>query len=112
MRIRLIALLIVSTLTVGCGTNRASRQSTPAKPGRILIRNYSYQPQKLILNAGSRITFVNHDHTAHTATSTNGAFDTGTLHPGQRTTVALSKPGTYTFFCQFHAFMRGVVVVR
>jgi plastocyanin len=58
------------------------------------------------------VTFVNHDQTAHTATSNKPAFDTGTVRPGKSSRVTLSKPGNYTYYCQFHAFMHGTVVVR
>jgi Copper binding proteins, plastocyanin/azurin family len=41
-----------------------------------------------------------------------GAFDTGTIAPGASRTVVLKRPGTYTYYCQFHAFMRATVVVK
>lgn len=52
------------------------------------------------------------DQTAHTATSTAKAFDTGTVGPGASRTVTVRKPGTYAYFCQFHAFMHGTIVVK
>jgi plastocyanin len=47
------------------------------------------------------VTFINRDATAHTATSTSAppVFDTGTLDPGQSRTIALAKPGIYTYYC-------------
>ncbi len=33
--------------------------------------------------AGARVTFTNHDQTAHTATAGNSGFDTGTVNPGE-----------------------------
>ena len=66
----------------------------------------------MTVGAGSRITFTNHDATAHTATSNKPAFDTGTVKPGQSATVTLRKAGTYTYYCQFHAFMHGTVIVK
>jgi plastocyanin len=56
------------------------------------------------------VTFTNHDQT--TATQSGGAFDTGTIAPGASRTVVLERPGTYTYYCQFHAFMRATVVVK
>jgi hypothetical protein len=37
---------------------------------------------------------------------------TGTINPGKSTTITLGRPGTYTYFCQFHAFMHGTITVR
>ena len=76
------------------------------------ISDYSFHPATITVAPGTRVTFSNHDQTAHTATSTQTAFDTGTISPGKSATVTLRKPGTYTYICQFHAFMHGTVVVK
>lgn len=103
---------LAGLMVVGCGSSGSS-SSRAGAPGAVgdQIRNYAFIPPKLTVKAGTRLTFSNHDATAHTATATNGAFDTGTIKGGQSKTVILSKPGTYSFYCQFHAFMRGTVTV-
>ena len=78
----------------------------------IPISSYSYHPATITVATGTKVTFTNHDQTAHTATSNNSAFDTGTVKPGHSATVALNKPGTYVYYCQFHAFMHGTLVVK
>lgn len=62
--------------------------------------------------SGTGITFSNRDQTPHTATGGPTGFDTGSIKPGQRKTITVSKPGTYTYYCQFHAFMHGTIIVR
>ena len=57
------------------------------------------------------ITVTNTDPTAHTATANSGVFDTGTLNQGQSAHLRLTKPGTYLYHCQFHAFMVGTIKV-
>jgi plastocyanin len=87
--------------------------ASPAK-GRVsvAVSGYAFHPATITVAPGAKIEFTNHDQTAHTATSTKTAFDTGTLKPGQSATVTVTKPGTYTYYCQFHAFMRGTIVVK
>jgi hypothetical protein len=53
----------------------------------------------------------NHDPTNHTATAQNQSFDTGTLAQGQSRTLVFNKPGTYSYYCPFHAFMRAKLIV-
>ena len=36
----------------------------------------------------------------------------GKINAGKGATVTPTKPGTYTYYCQFHAFMHGTVVLR
>ena len=78
----------------------------------VSISGYAFKPVSVTVAVGSRVTFTNHDATAHTATSNKPAFDTGTLKPGHSGTVTLKKAGTYTYYCQFHAFMHGTVIVK
>jgi plastocyanin len=92
--------------------------ATASQPGKaasghvtVAISNYKFAPAKLTVKVGTRVTFSNHDMTAHTATATGG-FDSGTIKPGASATVNFSKPGTYPYICQFHAFMHGTVVVQ
>jgi plastocyanin len=101
-------------------STRASSSATPpaAQPGKtasghvtVVIRNFKYAPAKLTVKSGTRVTFSNHDMTAHTATANSG-FDSGTIKPGASATVKFGKLGTYPYICQFHAFMHGTVVVQ
>jgi plastocyanin len=115
----LVALALAIPLAA-CGSSGSSSstaaKSSAAAPaaGKLAVKisGYAFAPATATVAVGSRITFTNHDATAHTATSNQPAFDTGTVKPGQSATVTLGKPGTYTYYCQFHAFMHGTVIVR
>ncbi len=121
--IRVGVLVLALAALAGCGsssdssaTHSSSHTSTAAAvksgPAQVSISDYSFHPATITVAPGTRVTFSNHDQTAHTATSTQTAFDTGTISPGKSATVTLRKPGTYTYICQFHAFMHGTVVVK
>jgi plastocyanin len=122
-----IAALSTSLLLVACGSSSSSSSTTTAKPASaaapaaapvasglvsVSISGYAYKPATITVKPGTKITFTNHDQTAHTATSTHKGFDTGTVQPGKSATVTFTKPGTYTYYCQFHAFMHGTVIVK
>ncbi len=80
----------------------------------VQIASYAYSPASVTVKAGTKVTFVNHDSTAHTATAQGGGltFDTGSLKTGASGTVTLTKPGTYSYICLFHAFMKGTITVN
>ena len=121
---RLVLLAFVSLLLAGCGQHSASSTSTSASSSRsatagvtrtaarVSISGYAFHSATITVKLGTKLTFTNHDQTAHTATSTTAAFDTGTVKPGASATITFTRPGTYTYFCQFHAFMHGTVVVK
>ena len=100
-------------------TSSGSAASSSAAPASghvtVPISGYAFHPAKLVVAPGTKVTFTNHDQTAHTATAAgSGAsgFDSGTIKPGASATVTFHKAGTYAYICQFHAFMHGTIVVK
>ncbi len=82
----------------------------------VLIRDFLFEPAAITVPAGTEITFTNQDTAPHTATSgpspeLRGVFDTGNLTKGQSKSVTLSKPGTFEYYCELHAFMKATVTV-
>jgi len=94
-----------ATHAASTGTHAGRTRST------VTISGYAYTPARLSVAPGTRITFINHDQTPHTATSTHSGFDTGSIRPGRSATITITKPGRYTYYCQFHAFMHGTITV-
>jgi plastocyanin len=90
----------------------STSSAAAAGPVNVSISMYAFHPATLTVAPGTKVTFTNHDQTAHTATTTGSGFDTGTVPPGKSATVTLSKPGTYAYVCQFHPFMHGTIIVR
>jgi len=109
--------IVVAVVALGLGQRRGGSAPTPpgaltsGKTPHLTIANYAFAPTPLTVRAGSTITITNTDSTAHTATARSGAFDSGTLKPGQSAHFTLKTPGTYTYYCQFHAFMTGTIKV-
>ena len=107
--VALIALILGQSPTVSSG-GRSARVAVGTRAS-LTIANYAVAPAALTVRVGTTVTVKNTDSTAHTATARSGAFDSGTLGHNQSARVTLRKPGTYTFYCQFHAFMTGTIKV-
>jgi len=75
------------------------------------IANFAYDPATLEVKAGSTVTWTNNDTTAHTVSQVGGGFESGKLDPGMTFSFTFDTPGTYDYFCQFHANMKATVVV-
>jgi plastocyanin len=108
--------MVVLGAVAACGQSSTASMSgssskAPSGKAHLTIANYAFAPSALTVKVGTAITVKNTDQTAHTATARSGAFDSGTLKPGQSTQFTLNKPGTYKFYCQFHAFMTGTIKV-
>ncbi|MCI0545963.1 MAG: cupredoxin family copper-binding protein, partial [Candidatus Rokubacteria bacterium] len=79
------------------------------------IRGFAFEP--IEVEAGRAVTITNADAVPHTVTAgkpaePSGAFDSGLLGRGESFTLRLDEPGEYEFYCTYHTFMRGRVVVK
>jgi plastocyanin len=77
------------------------------------VEGYSPHVIKVILGVNSTVTWVNQDSIDHTVTSDTGykGFNSGLMHPGEAYTFTFTAPGNYTYGCEFHPLMQGVVEV-
>lgn len=73
------------------------------------IKGHKFSPASLKMEAGDKVQFINMDGAPHTATATNGAFDTGRLNKGDDGVVEIKSGGIYDYFCAFHPGMKGKI---
>jgi plastocyanin len=114
----LLSLAASAILLLGCGSDSGGTGQTSATPSgsgatAVTIKNYIYKPATITVPKGTTVTFTNQDSTAHTATSKeSGVFESGPIETGKSAKVILNTSGTFTYYCLFHPFMKGTIVVE
>lgn len=93
----------------GCGGGSES-------PGRATVKatDFHFNPVRIEVRTGGRVTFTNLDRASHTVTADTGSpmdFDTGRLKSGDGKAIEFDEPGSYPYVCLFHPLMTGVVAV-
>jgi plastocyanin len=73
-----------------------------------------FSPHVLVVPAGSRVAFPNHDPFNHNvfSLSEENPFDLGLYGRGETRTISFARPGVVRVYCNVHAQMSAVVVVR
>ncbi len=100
------------SLTFGAALTLAtSNQARAATTHKVKIRGFKFSPRKLEVAVGDSIEFENRDSAAHTATATDNSWDTGTLGFGEKATIPVTDGMKTSYFCRFHAAMKGSLVV-
>lgn len=88
-------------------------EATAATGVTVDIVNFAFSPDPVEINAGESITWTNQDSVPHTATATDrSVLQSGTLNQGDSFTQQFDTPGTYDYFCEFHANMKGTIIVN
>ena len=101
----------VPSTGTGEATASTGPSTTSAGGASISIKNFSFSPVPLNVKVGATITITNNDSTDHTFTDDGGVFDTGHIAPAASKTVMIAKAGTYSYHCNIHPSMKGVIGV-
>jgi plastocyanin len=98
----------------GAVTPQGSPTTRAASALQVSIENFAFDPEELVVAAGTTVTWVNADDVAHMVTSKAAppVFDSNTLHTGDKFSFEFKTPGTYNYFCKPHPYMTGRVIVK
>jgi plastocyanin len=99
------AVAVLVATTAGCG----SADPGPPTPSdldeidlsvdhTIVVDDDGFDPETLEITAGEVIQVVNEGESEHSLTAEDRRFDTGSLQPGDDTTLVLTEPGEVTVF--------------
>lgn len=130
----LASLVVLGVALAACGGNDDADDDGAAAPvatdaadaAEVAIRLVAFKPDRVEIEAGTTVTWVNEDPGAHTVTSgvvedgassvtaePDGVFDSDELATDESFEHVFDEPGTYSYYCELHpATMRGVVTVR
>jgi plastocyanin len=98
---------------LGCFSDRpATGPAPPASGGTaVAIANFAFVPAALSVTTGDTVTWTNMDDVSHTVSADNDAFDSAAFGHGMTFQFTAGPPGTYTYFCRIHPFMKGTLTV-
>ena len=82
-----------------------------AAPGSVTIKDFDFGPASVTVNVGESVTWTNSGPSGHTATASDGSFDTGLLAKGKSGSHTFTEPGTFSYICTPHPSMKGTVRV-
>jgi nitrite reductase (NO-forming) len=104
------------------GTTSSTTTTTPAGSVSVAISsgsalnttsNYFSPPTiTVVIGVNSTVIWTNDDSAEHTVAATNNIFKSGIIEPGQSFTYTFTIPGTYSYYCTIHPWMKGTVIVK
>jgi LPXTG-motif cell wall-anchored protein len=92
------------------GLNGRVTARAAGDPG-VAIADFHFSPSTTTIHVGDTITWSNSGPSSHTATATNGSFNTGILKKGHSASHTFGQAGTFSYVCQIHPFMHGTIIV-
>lgn len=77
----------------------------------VSVVNRTFEPQNVTIQAGDSVIWTNNDIMPHTVTATDGSFDSDFLAVGAQFAHHFDSSGTFSYICQYHSNMTGVIQV-
>ena len=98
------------------GADSRAEPGDAAAARESVIANFRFE-SPIEVARGETITFRNADEVPHTVTEQTASesdrtFDSGELGANGTFSVSFDEPGNYAFFCKYHQFMMGTVIVK
>jgi amicyanin len=112
MRSAIAAAVLGAVIGTGlAGGVLVARAQTAA--AAVSIDNFTFNPQKLTVKAGTTVTWTNKDDIPHGIAATGNAFARSNAMDTDNTySFTFTTPGTYQYFCYIHPHMTGTIVVE
>ncbi len=107
--IRVATALAVAVLTAAIAFPAASARAAEME---VKIDNFTFAPQRLVVKAGTTITWINDDDIPHTVASSTKLFKSNALDTKDKFSFTFTTPGAYEYFCSLHPHMTGAIVVE
>jgi plastocyanin len=76
------------------------------------IDNFTFEPEKLTIKAGTTVTWTNRDDIPHTVASKDKLFKSKVMDTDESYSFTFMTPGEYTYFCSLHPHMTATIVVE
>lgn len=102
---------------------QSSSTSTPSAPAhakaghkRVLAKelngSYVFAARTVRVRVGTTITWSNTSDAEHNVTFDRNSNVDMDFEPNKSVSYTFTKPGTYTYHCEYHPFMKGTVIVH
>ena len=112
-RVGIAVCTMLFTAVIATGISRAIAVKAAPPDHVVKIENMKFSPAALRVGVGDRVEFRNDDLVPHTVTAkSTGAFDSGSVKPGESWTLVAKTAGGFGYTCTFHPMMVGELLVR
>ncbi len=103
-----LAALVSAALLWGLG---AAPEGAPRRHV-VEISGFAFAPRTLEVGVGDTVVWLNRDFVPHTATATDGAWDSGEIAGNASRSYVARERGRYEYVCELHPSMTGTLVVE
>jgi plastocyanin len=76
------------------------------------IEDFAFHPSNISILQSATVLWENVDNTAHDARDDDKEWETPLIQKDGSASLNFNEPGTYTYHCSIHPYMKGTITVR
>ena len=114
-----LAAVLGTLMLIGVACSGSAAGSNPASETpavgvtQVRLQDFGFAPASIVIDAGTTVTWTNHDGVHHTVTSDAGdLLDSERLGEDGTFSHTFDTPGEYYYHSELHSGMHGLVTVR
>ena len=107
--IRVATALAVAVFATATALPAASAHAAETE---VKIDKFAFAPQRVVVKAGTTVTWINDEDIPHTVASSTKLFKSNALDTKDKFSFTFTTPGAYEYFCSLHPHMTGTIVVE
>jgi plastocyanin len=95
-------------------TNDGQSAQVMPGPNEVIIQDFAFNPEKRVIKKGTTITWKNQDSARHDIMpdeESNNFKASELLGQGESYSFTFNEPGTYSYHCSPHPYMKAVIEV-
>lgn len=90
-------------------TSACAADVQPVRTHVVEIRQFAFLPETVSVSPGDTIRWVNRDPVPHTATASNGSWDSGRLEAESEWVMVVGGAAAGDYVCAYHPNMKATV---
>lgn len=95
----------------GRSGNAPAPSGDAVRSAKVEILDAGYDPDPVTVEVGGKVTWINRDSAANSATAEDDSFDTGPLEEGKLKSETFAEAGTYEYGSANDQELHGTVIV-
>jgi plastocyanin len=103
--------LLVAALPAATAAQGDQPSVNIIEPSPTDVTAWGFDNTNLTISAGQTVTWANTGAQQHTVTADDTSFDSGPVDPGNAFSFEFDNPGTYTYHCTPHPWMKATITV-
>ena len=109
---KLILIIVALVIIAGGVYFVSSAMSWPKNNGnQVVMQFYTFHPGTLTITAGTTVTWTDKDYLRMHNVIGQG-FSSPNMNYGDTYSFTFTQPGTYTYKCSHHPWMKGTIIVK